>query len=256
MCIRDRPEPEPEPESPWWWESGTYQAYLDVPEEVLNDINTNNTFLKNSHLYGTGLLSSLAEDNDLVAEFPPKADLANGIGGYTLMITLDYTAGQPMPDTNDTIFAIREAWPDRGTSTSVAKDYYYCYWHTNGKPYMKGRRDYITTNGNPTTSMNAKWSDHMGNDERFVLVFRSGDATPANPTGCSLDGYKASDFLYNFQRPTTLSTTDTFSRRGETYKLHTTLATGHELWINRNGVNSGAIVQLSLIHISEPTRPY
>ena len=145
-----------------------------VPEEVLNDINTNNTFLKNSHLYDSGLLSSLAEDNDLVAEFPPKADLADGIWGYTLMITLDYTPGSEPPGNHDTFFSIKEEWREREASTSFNETYFRVFW-TGSKPHFKAHRDYnSTTSIAPHSAIGLSANMSLANSERFVIIFRSG----------------------------------------------------------------------------------
>ena len=241
------PQPEPEPEAQWWWEYGTYPAYLVVPEEALNDINTNNIMLRNSHLYDTGLLSSFAENNALVAEFPPKAELTDGISGYTVMITLDYTPGSEPPGNHDTFFSIKEEWREREASTSYSQTYFRVFW-TGSKPHVTGLRDYNNNanwpnaaGGYPSSQYWSEWASlsanmSLANSERFVIIFRSGANGRSNgQNGLSVRFYKASDFLMKEDRPN-LSILDSFTAYTDTWTngmtLTTNLTTGHELWIN------------------------
>ena len=187
---------------------------MNVPQSVLDDINNNNVILKNSHLYGTGLLSSDAQNNDQVAELPPPSQLPYAISGYTLLIHFDYDSSAPIPTNNNRFFNIKQhdygnPWNHNtydGTyamgdwaNDDTGSIYMYCRntLHT-GSIYSVSQRNLSDNDpgglgGYESSSTDPRFG--MEQDNEFVFLFRSGEHGRGNNTsGFSLRIYKKSDF--------------------------------------------------------------
>ena len=168
----------------------------------------------------------------------PRARMAWLILALLLLSSCTTTVSAD-PDNHEVVNTICQTW---NSTAGICDDYNYADDETASMEWIEGR--YNVNMANATMmSVTLEWAIHEVRRDDVLL----GDLPLGNGSDASMDGIPA-DYIRNYIDYVTLS--------GSTVRemLRSSVSSTVSSVIGGFGTPSG--VQLSLIHISEPTRPY